>query len=76
MEYEIIFRPLVKMEIEEAAKWYEEHRKGLAQLFLEDISSVFEQIKSNPAIFQQVYRHVRRVHIKLSLTKQADQVRV
>ena len=64
MVCEIIFRPAVKAEIEEAAKWYEDHRKELAQSSLEDLQAVLKAITSNPAIFQYVYSDVRKGSMK------------
>lgn len=49
MRLPLEFHPRVRDEIAEAVSWYDERRLGLGSEFVEELSSVFEEIENNPA---------------------------
>lgn len=60
MNYEIRFRPEAENDIEDAATWYENQRKELGQLFLDELQRSLNIIAENPALYSVVYRDIRR----------------
>jgi plasmid stabilization system protein ParE len=55
-----IVRPLAEADIENAARWYDDERPGLAERFLSDVHRTFARIRERPLQFPSVSRDVRR----------------
>jgi hypothetical protein len=64
MSYHLIFREEVRDEIESAYSWYEIHRIGLGDKFLEELGGTFNLLKSNPQYFSFIYQTRRRIILK------------
>jgi plasmid stabilization system protein ParE len=52
--------PSAEADIEDAARWYEDERPGLAERFLGDVHRTFARIGERPLQFPTVSRDVRR----------------
>ena len=60
---------IAREEAAEAARWYEEQRTGFGDLFLEELSRVFETVEQHPRASTQVTvaapdREVRRIVLR------------
>ena len=60
MTRRFIVRPLAEAELEDAARWYEDERAGLAERFLSDVNRAFARIRERPLQFPAVSGDVRR----------------
>ena len=60
MTRRFIVRPLAEADLEDAARWYEDERAGLAERFLSDVDRTFARIRERPAQFPTVSGDVRR----------------
>ena len=60
MTKRLIVRAEARLDIEEAALWYEAERPGLSGAFLDDVDYLFERIVSAPQQFPQIDEGVRR----------------
>jgi toxin ParE1/3/4 len=60
MFYQIIIRPEAQVDISESFQWYQEKCNGLGTEFLTCVDSLFNILKENPEIYQQIYKNVRR----------------
>jgi len=70
MTRRVVFRQLAIAEINEAAAWYEDQRKGLGREFTDAVAFSIELIKKNPLQYQRVFRDrhravVARFHFNL-----------
>lgn len=52
--------PAAKLEIRQAALFYEDCREGLGQEFLDSVESAFEQIERHPAVWRILKGRFRR----------------
>lgn len=55
-----IVRPLAEADLEDAARWYEDERPGLAERFLKDLDQTLARIRERPFQFPTVSGQVRR----------------
>ena len=55
-----IVRPLAEADLDNAARWYEGERAGLAARFLRDVDRTFSRIATHPSQFPRVSSDVRR----------------
>jgi plasmid stabilization system protein ParE len=55
-----IVRPLAEADLEDAARWYDGERAGLAGRFLTDVDRTFARIHERPLQFPTVSSDVRR----------------
>lgn len=60
MSLPIVFRPIARLELEEAMAWYKKQKDGLDQEFKEDVEQLLEKIASTPLRFRPVRGEVRR----------------
>jgi plasmid stabilization system protein ParE len=51
MTRRFIVRPLAEADLENAARWYDEERPGLADRFLSDVDQTFVRIRERPLKF-------------------------
>jgi plasmid stabilization system protein ParE len=49
-----IVRPLAEADLEDAARWYEDERAGLAERFFSDVDRTFARIRERPFQFPTV----------------------
>jgi plasmid stabilization system protein ParE len=54
-----IVRPLAEADLDDAARWYEAERAGLAARFLSDVDQTFTRIAERPRLVLAVL-HLRR----------------
>ncbi|MGB6295238.1 MAG: type II toxin-antitoxin system RelE/ParE family toxin [Rivularia sp. (in: cyanobacteria)] len=64
MNYVLVFRPLVRDELDEAYNWYENQQSGLGEDFLDSIDDKLNSICLLPQSYPIVYRDVRRAVVK------------
>lgn len=60
MTYRLTVRRQAKVDIREAARWYERQRHGLGRTFIRQIDMLLDRIRDDPLRHQVVYRAVRR----------------
>jgi plasmid stabilization system protein ParE len=60
MARRFIVRQLAEADLEQAASWYDDERRGLGARFLADVQQVFTRIRETPQHFPFVDRHIRR----------------
>ena len=54
------FHPDAKLEMIEAAKFYESQQNDLGKRFLEAVQSAVKHIQINPNLYQTIYENIRR----------------
>ena len=64
MPNKIVFRDNALKELYQAYWWYEDRKKGLGELFFEEINSSLEVLKNNPESFQLKYKKFHQMPIK------------
>jgi|SRR5206468_11166286 len=60
MTRRFIVRPLAEADLEDAARWYEDERAGLAERFVSDVDRTFARIREWPLQFPTVSGDIRR----------------
>jgi toxin ParE1/3/4 len=60
MSLPLVFHPDVQPEIDEAYRWYEQHRPGLGDDFLAAVEAVLDRISKLPQLHQAVFQDIRR----------------
>ena len=60
MTRRFIVRPLAEADLEDAARWYNDERAGLAERFFTDADQTFARIRERPFQFPTVAGEVRR----------------
>ena len=64
MFYKILVNTEARVDVLEAADWYEQQRIGLGYDFYLNFEDAIELLKSHPYIFQEVYNNFRRTLMK------------
>jgi plasmid stabilization system protein ParE len=57
---DIVIEPQASLDIEEAARWYENQLIGLGVEFVLEVDCTIEKIQNNPKLYLQSYRTARR----------------
>jgi plasmid stabilization system protein ParE len=68
MTRRFIVLPLAEADLEDAARWYEDERAGLAERFFSDVDRTFARIRERPLQFPTVSGDVRRALLPPSRT--------
>jgi toxin ParE1/3/4 len=50
MKWKVVARPQAQIDVIEAATWYDTHRPGLGDEFIEEILAVFDSLKTSPLL--------------------------
>jgi len=58
MSYKLIILPYAKLDIKEAALWYNKKQIGLGKRFLDSITTEIAIIKKNPLVYEVRYDNV------------------
>ena len=61
---DVVYHPLVAVDVREAQKWYEDKKRGLGKAFFDEIEHALEVIESNPRLFQKISHEIRIMRIK------------
>ncbi|NER04663.1 MAG: type II toxin-antitoxin system RelE/ParE family toxin [Okeania sp. SIO3C4] len=64
MSYNLLLNPKAKIDVVEAAEWYEEQKKGLGYEFFLRFDDALELLKDKPYICQKVYRFFRKALLR------------
>lgn len=64
MSLRVVFRRAAKDDLEEAAAWYEDRRRGLGDEFLNEIGEAIEQAASHPERHPLAFGDVRRTVLR------------
>lgn len=64
MNYSISIRSDAEIDIEDAAIWYEQQRKGLGNDFLDEVQNAIRKMSENPYLYPIVHRNTRRTLIR------------
>ncbi len=60
----LIFHPEAKAEMRQAANWYEDRRRGLAEIFITAGETAVQQIQLNPYSRMKIRNSARRMLLK------------
>ena len=60
----IVIEPQASLDIEEAARWYENQLIGLGVEFILEVDVANERVQKNPKLYLQSYRSSRRVLLR------------
>ena len=60
----VTLRPEAEDDLEDAALWYEGHRRGLGGQFLDEIERAIALIEENPKIYPRVHGEIYRAVIR------------
>ena len=60
MSLRIVFRPVARIEFEEATTWYDKKRHGLGGEFLREIDAVILRVAEKPERFPLILADVRK----------------
>jgi len=58
--YRRVIRPEADVELAQAARWYEERRRGLGGEFLDSFAAVTNRLCQNPRLFAPIFGETRR----------------
>ncbi len=64
MDFEIIIKPIVLVDLDEAMLWYESEQTGLSLRFFNAFEKTIKGVKKNPYAFLEISPHIKRVLIK------------
>ena len=64
MAFEIIVKPIVFLDLDEAMLWYENEQKGLSLRFFKSFETAIKTIKRNPNAFVEVTPGVKRILLR------------
>ena len=60
MAFEIIIKPVVWLDVDEAIEWYEKKSPGLGRRFYKSFDETTERIFKNPTAYFYITKNVRR----------------
>ena len=63
MAYELIIKPIVFFDVEEALDYYEQQSSGLGKRFYENFLLTLQNIQNSPTHYAFIYQSVRRCMI-------------
>ena len=61
---ELVFRPVVKQELDEIVSYYEVRKAGLGLLLLDVLDLLLRRIQDNPLQFQVRHKSIRKASLK------------
>ena len=64
MSLPVVFRPLARMELDEAMGWYEKQKQGLGVELKEAVDQMLARIAETPGRFRPVRGEVRRALLR------------
>jgi|SRR6185312_4231618 len=64
MAFEIIIKPLARIDLDQAILWYENELSGLGNRFYEAFLTASEKISKHPEAFMEISPDIRRTIIK------------
>lgn len=64
MGFEIIIKPLARIDLDEAILWYENKLNGLGERFYQAFLTASETIRKSPEAFMEISPDIRRIIIK------------
>ncbi len=60
----VSLRPEAAADLEDAARWYEGHRRGLGRDFLDEVVQALNLVEENPQLFPRVHGEIHRTLIR------------
>jgi len=60
----IVIEPHATLDIEEAARWYENQLIGLGVEFVLEVDFAIEKVQRNPKLYPQSYRSIQRALLR------------
>jgi plasmid stabilization system protein ParE len=64
VSYQLTYRKEAEQDLKEAAKWYEKQSNGLGFDFLDVVEKKENIIKTNPYLFEKVYKSLHRAVVE------------
>jgi hypothetical protein len=64
MAFNIVVKPIVWFDLEEAITWYENERSGLGKQFFDNFEDAKEKIKISPNNYLNIIPGVKRILVK------------
>jgi len=61
---EFVVRRVARLEIQDAANWYEDRVAGLGARFIAEVDGCIDSIRATPAKYPIVHRDIRRALLK------------
>ena len=61
-KYKVVVLELVKTDVREARRWYNQQQPGLGKRFNQDMTATLRKIANNPAAFAVRYKVIRLAH--------------
>ncbi len=56
----VTLRPEAEADLESAARWYEDRRRGLGGRFLDEVQRTIDRVAENPQGFPRMHGEIRR----------------
>ena len=64
IEYQLISKPSVDLDVEAAFEWYEKEQAGLGVEFLDELGATYNRIADGPLTYQELRGDIRRALLK------------
>src|SRR5437660_11268316 len=64
MSLKVVFRPIARRELEEAAAWYDARRRGLGAEFKLVVQGLIAEISEQPTRFRRIRGELRRAVLR------------
>ena len=65
MSLPVVFRPIAKLELDEAMAWYKNRKEGLEAEFKEAVDQTLDKIAATPLRFHPIGGEVRRALLRI-----------
>jgi plasmid stabilization system protein ParE len=62
--YQLILKPNAILMAREAYEWYEDKSEGLGEIFLAELETCIQKIKSEPVLYSKVKKNFRQLSLK------------
>jgi len=62
--HNLIIKQRAHVMMQEAFDWYEQQKPGLGELFITELNTYFNKLKSNPGFYGKIYKNFRQVVLK------------
>ncbi len=64
MSLPVIFKPVARLEFEEAVVWYEGERPGLGREFKSEVKLALKRALAHPELFQRVRGRAQKIRLR------------
>jgi len=64
MTHALRVRPKARIDLADAARWYEAQRTGLGRQFIDEVEAAFATVARQPLLCAEIYRGARRALLR------------